>query len=110
MQKAAATGKGIRSIEVDIVHESGRVVSLYECATPLFNEEGKERGCLGVLVDITPRKAAEREPAKAKEAAEAADRTKSEFLANMSHEIRTPLNAIVGFGQLLKDVEAGSYE
>jgi PAS domain S-box-containing protein len=110
MQKALATGKEIRSVELDIIHETGRVVSLYEYATPLFNEEGKVRGCLGVFVDITPRKTAERELAKAKEAAEAADRAKSEFLANMSHEIRTPLNAIVGFGQLLKDVKAGSDE
>ena len=36
--------------------------------------------------------------------AEAADKLKSAFLANMSHEIRTPLNAVVGFAQLLRDV------
>ena len=39
--------------------------------------------------------------AKAKEAAEAANRAKSTFLANMSHEIRTPMNAILGFSQLM---------
>ena len=39
--------------------------------------------------------------AKAKEAADAANRAKSEFLANMSHELRTPLNAILGFTQLM---------
>ena len=39
--------------------------------------------------------------AKAKEAAEAANRAKSAFLANMSHEIRTPMNAILGFSQLM---------
>ncbi len=39
---------------------------------------------------------------KAKEAAEAANRSKSEFLANMSHEIRTPLNGVLGFAELLK--------
>jgi signal transduction histidine kinase/response regulator of citrate/malate metabolism len=33
---------------------------------------------------------------RAKEYAEAANRSKSLFLANMSHEIRTPLNGIVG--------------
>lgn len=42
---------------------------------------------------------------KEKEKAQQADRLKSTFLANMSHEIRTPLNAIVGFSNLLHEVE-----
>ncbi len=37
---------------------------------------------------------------RAKEEAEAANRSKSEFLANMSHEIRTPMNAIIGLTDL----------
>lgn len=37
--------------------------------------------------------------------AEQANQLKSAFLANMSHEIRTPLNAIVGFSNMLPDIE-----
>ncbi|NMP15656.1 ATP-binding protein [Thalassotalea sp. Y01] len=39
---------------------------------------------------------------KAKQQAEAANRTRGEFLANMSHEIRTPMNGIIGLSQLLQ--------
>lgn len=39
------------------------------------------------------------------EKAEQATQLKSAFLANMSHEIRTPLNAIVGFSNMLPEVD-----
>jgi len=47
---------------------------------------------------------------RAKEKAEESDRLKSAFLANMSHEIRTPMNGIVGFAELLKDVDPRDQE
>jgi signal transduction histidine kinase/DNA-binding response OmpR family regulator len=55
------------------------------------------------MEDVTERRRSEAEVAKAKEAAETANRTKSLFLANMSHELRTPLNAIVGFSEMLQE-------
>ena len=58
------------------------------------------------MEDVTERRRAEEEIAKAKETAEAANRTKSLFLANMSHELRTPLNAILGYSEMLQEEAA----
>ena len=41
----------------------------------------------------------------AKEKAEESDKLKSAFLSNMSHEIRTPMNAIIGFSDLLTNID-----
>lgn len=41
-----------------------------------------------------------RELAKAKEAADYANKAKSEFLSSMSHDIRTPMNAIIGMTEI----------
>jgi len=41
----------------------------------------------------------------AKEKAEESDILKSAFLANMSHEIRTPLNSIIGFSELMAEID-----
>ena len=47
---------------------------------------------------------------EAKLKAEMSNRLKTQFLANMSHEIRTPMNGILGFLQILRDMEVTKEE
>ncbi len=72
--------KTLRMMEM-IAHELSIVIQRYEMITNLI---------------------------EAKERAIESDRLKSAFLANMSHEIRTPMNGIMGFLQLLNDVDLTS--
>jgi PAS domain S-box-containing protein len=95
-KKVYQTGEPVRAFE-------------YEAAPGLYcestislkrDEDGKPTGFVVLIRDTTERKREQVELAKAREAADSANRAKSEFLANMSHEIRTPMNGIIGMTEL----------
>lgn len=78
--------------------ESGK--ELYAIWSNIKLQEGSE---ISIGVDITDRKAYERDLIRAKEQAEKSDKLKTEFLAQISHEIRSPMNAIISFVSLAAD-------
>lgn len=67
------------------------------------DEHGHPTRMVGIISNITERKAVEVALRAAKDAAESASQAKSLFVANMSHEIRTPMNGVLGMLQLLQD-------
>lgn len=60
----------------------------------------------GVFRNIAERKQAREELLKAKEYAEANDKLKSAFLQNITHELRTPLNGIIGFSEMITQMDS----
>lgn len=77
--------------------------------TPVRDDAGCLTHYVGVMQDITARRHAELELARALEVARAASRAESAFLSRVGHELRTPLNTILGFAQLLEmDPEMGT--
>ncbi len=88
-------------LETQRLTKDGRLLDI-QLKTAIFTDpQGNLAGDIVIYRDISNLKQVEAELKKAKEAAEAANRSKSVFLANMSHELRTPLNAILGFSRLM---------
>jgi PAS domain S-box-containing protein len=56
LQRAAATGKPVGRIELEIRSSSGNVIQTLMSANPLFYDSGNVRGAVGALIDITERK------------------------------------------------------
>jgi len=94
------TGEPYR-VEYRVARDDGQEVWAYSTSELITDEGGRPLRLVGALQNITSRKRAEVEMAKARDDAEAANRAKSEFLANMSHEIRTPMNGVIGMNSLL---------
>ena len=87
--------------EIKMRKKDGEYIWVLISGAPLYNNEKKVIGSMGIHYDISDRKKMEEELHLSKKIAEAARDAEKQFLARMSHEIRTPLNAIIGMAHLL---------
>ena len=98
-EQVIANGSRI-SREVQLTDADGKVHDTLYSVSGFRTPDGRPDGLIGVIVDISALKQAEREADRARAIAESAAAAKADFLANMSHEIRTPMNAIIGMTHL----------
>jgi PAS domain S-box-containing protein len=103
MREILAGARRTYQMEKRYFHRDGHIVWILLSVSLVRDDAGAPRYFVSQIQDITQQKCAAAELARARDAAEAANRAKSEFLANMSHEIRTPMNGIIGMTDLLAD-------
>ncbi len=92
---------GVYRLRKRVVTREGREIWVQETVSLLRDPQERPHRIVGVVEDITEHLKLQ-QAERARDAAEAANRSKSEFLSRVSHELRTPLNAVLGFAQLLE--------
>lgn len=77
MHKSARLGIAVQGEEFDVMFDDGTAKTLLASVSPLFDDSGGVRGCVGIYDDITERKQA--------------DRQKNLFIDELNHRVKNTL-------------------
>jgi len=103
LQLVLTTGQKLSGVEYQIKHKNGSWKWHTSNVSVLKDSSDKVLYFIGICRDITERKQAEEEIAKALEKERELSELKSHFIAMTSHEFRTPLTTILSSAELLED-------
>jgi PAS domain S-box-containing protein len=73
--------------------------------SPLLGDDGKPEQFIAILTDITTQKILEEKLSEALTNVQESELQKEEFSSMMTHELNTPLVPIMGYCEMLKDVD-----
>ncbi|MDZ5650371.1 PAS domain-containing sensor histidine kinase [Nitrospirillum sp. BR 11828] len=95
----------IQGFESRIRRRDGTIIWIAETCREVRDANGHPLYYEGTVEEITIRKEAEQALRAANEKAQRANEAKERFLALVTHELRTPLHAILGFGDLIAQLD-----
>jgi PAS domain S-box-containing protein len=79
------------AVDVERTTRDGGTIQLRSAVAALHDEAGRVRGLVSIIQDVTEQRHIEM--------------AKSDFVSMISHELRTPLTSIIGYSDLLEQVD-----
>ncbi len=87
--------------EIEFLHKNGNKIYTILSSSPIFDQNGKFKGAMAFIKDITERKRAEKLIIEENLKLAELNRIKKSLITRISHELKTPLNAINSASHLL---------
>jgi PAS domain S-box-containing protein len=79
------------AVDVERTTRDGGTIQMRSAVAALHDQEGRVRGMVSIVQDVTEQRHI--------------DMVKSDFVSMISHELRTPLTSIIGYSDLLEQVD-----